>query len=586
MIEIQELTFKYNGAKKNALDKISLEIEKGGFVGIIGESGAGKTTLCNCINGLIPHHYTGDFYGSVIVDGTDTFDIDAGKLALKVGSVFQDIESQITGYFVEDEILFGLENFGIAADEIESRITSALETMGISELRHKEISSLSGGQKQKVLIAAILALEPDILVLDEPTGELDPASSVQIFEMLKKLNEEKGITIIVAEQKIMLLCEFVKKLIVLEHGTCVHYGEIRSTLTHQKEMEEAGINCPRVLTLTGKMVDQGLAPAGMKAEDRICLNAEEAAEFVKKVIKLDCPIKTGNDKASDVSLSGSPNVSLSGSTGQSKQDEEVVLEFSHVGFSYNETANVRDLNVKVRKGDFISIIGSNGAGKSTFSKLTNGLLKPSVGDVFVVGKNTKQQKVSALAKHIGFLFQNPDRQICCSTVREEIAFSLRNNGIAEDEIKSRVEKTLNEFGFDGDTEPFNMSRGQRQRLCLACLIALNPEILILDEPTTGLDYRECMEVMEKIRTLNEKGTTVIMVCHDMEVVLDFAKTIIVMNRGEILGQGATREVLSNKELLQRARLLPPQIAQVAMLLGPAFDGVFTDDEMIQKIKSL
>ena len=588
MIEIQELTFKYKGAKKNALEKISLEIEKGGFVGIIGESGAGKTTLCNCINGLIPHHYTGDFYGSVKVDGTDTFEINAGKLALKVGSVFQDIESQITGYFVEDEILFGLENFGIPADEIESRITGSLETLGISELRHKEISSLSGGQKQKVVIAAILALEPDILVLDEPTGELDPASSVQIFEMLKKLNEEKGITIIVAEQKIMLLCEFVKKLVVLEHGTCVHYGEIRSTLTHQREMEEAGINCPRVLTLTGKMVDQGLAPAGMKSEDRICLNAEEAAEFVKKVLPagLDSRVKPENDKAVEVSLSGSPNVSLSGSTGQSKQDEDVVLEFSHVGFSYNETANVRDLNVKVRKGDFISIIGSNGAGKSTFSKLTNGLLKPSVGDVLVLGENTKQQKVSALAKHIGFLFQNPDRQICCATVREEIAFSLRNNGIPESEIKERVSKTLSEFGFDGDTEPFNMSRGQRQRLCLACLIALNPEILILDEPTTGLDYRECMEVMSKIRNLNEKGTTVIMVCHDMEVVLDFAKTIIVMNRGEILGQGATREVLSNRELLQRARLLPPQIAQVAMLLGPAFDGVFSDDEMIQKIKDL
>ena len=479
MIEIQELTFKYAGAKKNALDKISLEIEKGGFVGIIGESGAGKTTLCNCINGLIPHHYTGDFYGSVKVDGTDTFDINAGKLALKVGSVFQDIESQITGYFVEDEILFGLENFGIPADEIESRITASLDTLGIGELRHKEISSLSGGQKQKVVIAAILALEPDILVLDEPTGELDPASSVQIFEMLKKLNEEKGITIVVAEQKIMLLCEFVKKLIVLEHGTCVHYGEIRSTLTHQREMEEAGINCPRVLTLTGKMVAEGLAPKGMKPEDRICLNAEEAAEFVRKV--------TGKNLVADDKAVESADISK-----PAENSEDVVLEFSNVAFSYNETANVHDLNVKVHKGDFISIIGSNGAGKSTFSKLTNGLLKPSVGDVLVLGENTKKQKVSALAKHIGFLFQNPDRQICCATVREEIAFSLRNNGIAEDEIKARVEKTLDEFGFDGDTEPFNMSRGQRQRLCLACLIALNPEILILDEPTTGLDYRECM----------------------------------------------------------------------------------------------
>ena len=284
MIEIQELTFKYAEAKKNALENVSLEIQKGDFVGIIGESGAGKTTLCNCLNGLIPHHYTGDFYGSVKIEGQDTFEIKPDKLALKVGSVFQDIESQIVSYFVEDEILFGLENFGVPADQIESRITEALDALDISELRHREISTLSGGQKQKVVFASMLALKPDYLILDEPTGELDPASSLQIFKLLKKLNEEQGITIIIAEQKIMLLCEFVKKLIVLEKGTVVHYGEIRSTLTHQKEMEEAGINCPRVLTLTGKMMEEGLTPAGMKSEDRICLNTQEAAVFVKKCI--------------------------------------------------------------------------------------------------------------------------------------------------------------------------------------------------------------------------------------------------------------------------------------------------------------
>ncbi len=588
MIEIQELTFRYTGSKKNALENISLTIEKGGFVGIIGESGAGKTSLCNCINGLIPHHYEGDFYGSVKVDGTDTFDIDAGKLALKVGSVFQDIESQITGYFVEDEILFGLENFGIPADQIEQRITDSLETLGITELRHKEISSLSGGQKQKLVIAAILALEPDVLVLDEPTGELDPASSVQIFTLLKKLNEEKGITIVVAEQKIMLLCEFVKKLIVLEKGTCVHYGEIRSTLTHKKEMEEAGINCPRVLTLTAKMVEENLVPKNMKSEDSICLNAEEAADFIKKVAKIDST--KGNQVAYTAARKSDKNkgtdMSFSSLTGNSAPDDNAVLEFQNVAFSYNETANVHNLNVKVKKGDFISIIGSNGAGKSTFSKLCNGLLKPSSGDVLVLGESTKKRKVSSLAKHIGFLFQNPDRQICCATVREEIAFSLKNNGIPQDEIEKRVTDTLNEFGFDGDSEPFNMSRGQRQRLCLACLIALNPEILILDEPTTGLDYRECMEVMGKIAELNNKGTTVIMVCHDMEVVLDFAKTIIVMNRGEILAEDETRTVLGDRPLLERARLLPPQIAQVSMLLGNAFNDVFTADEMINRIKEV
>ena len=265
---------------------------------------------------------------------------------------------------------------------------------------------------------------------------------------------------------------------------------------------------------------------------------------------------------------------------------ETVLEFSNVSFSYNETANVSDLNVKIQKGDFISIIGSNGAGKSTFSKLCNGLLKPSEGDVFVLGKNTKKEKVSALAKHIGFLFQNPDRQICCSTVKEEIAFSLKSNKIAQEEIKNRVEKTLSEFNFNPDEEPFNMSRGQRQRLCLACLIALNPEILILDEPTTGLDYRECMEVMGKIRALNESGTTVIMVCHDMEVVLDFAKTVIVMTNGKIIATGETREILGNKAILDKARLVPPQIAQTAMLLGNDFKDVFTVSEMIERIKTV
>ena len=265
---------------------------------------------------------------------------------------------------------------------------------------------------------------------------------------------------------------------------------------------------------------------------------------------------------------------------------ETMLEFKDVSFSYDTTANVQNLNVKVEKGDFIAIIGSNGAGKSTFSKLCNGLLTPTTGDVFVLNKNTRREKVSSLAKHIGFLFQNPDRQICCNTVKEEIAFSLRNNGIPEDEIKRRVKATLEEFGFDGKTEPFNLSRGQRQRLCLACLIALNPEILILDEPTTGLDYKECMMMMNRIKQLNENGTTVIMVCHDMEVVLDFAKTVVVMNRGQVLEQGETRKILADTELLGKARLLQPQIAQVSTMLGNDFTGIFTIDEMISKLKSL
>lgn len=264
----------------------------------------------------------------------------------------------------------------------------------------------------------------------------------------------------------------------------------------------------------------------------------------------------------------------------------VVIEFKNVTFGYHEEATVHSLNVKVNKGDFTAIIGSNGAGKTTFSKLCNGLIKPQEGDVFILGKNTRREKVSNIAHHVGFLFQNPDRQICCGTVRQEIEFSLRNNGLPQEEILRRTQETLETFGFDGEAEPFNLSRGQRQRLCLACLIALNPEILILDEPTTGLDYRECMELMEKIRAMNNAGTTVIMVCHDMEVVLDFSKKIILMTDGRIVGEGETRTILADEELLKSAHVIPPQIAQTCSLLGDQFHGIFTADEMIERISSL
>jgi len=266
--------------------------------------------------------------------------------------------------------------------------------------------------------------------------------------------------------------------------------------------------------------------------------------------------------------------------------EQTMLELQNVTFGYSVEATVHNLTAKINKGDFVALIGSNGAGKSTFSKLCNGLLKPTEGDVFVLGKNTKKEKVSNLARHIGFLFQNPDRQICCETVKEEIEFSLKNNGINPEEIKRRVEETISTFGFNPDAEPFNMSRGQRQRLCLACIIALNPEIMILDEPTTGLDYKECMELMEKIRELNKNGTTVVMVCHDMEVVLDFADKVIVMTEGRIIGEGETRKVLQDKELLSKAHIIAPQIAQTCMLLGNKFKDIFTVDEMIDKIKEL
>lgn len=277
MISIKNLSFTYENAPSPALRDINLTINDGDFVGIIGESGAGKSTLTYTINGLIPHHFDGDFYGSVSINGLDTFENKPNKLSVYVGSVFQDIDSRMVASIVEDEILFGLENFSVPKDEIEVRINESLEAVGIKNLRKRAISSLSGGQKQKVAIAAIIALKPDILLLDEPTGELDPQSSVQIFSLLKRLNEENGMTIIIVEQKIMLLCEYAKRLVVMDKGVIAYDGMVKGILEHTAELENLGVNVPRACTLCDRLAKENLC------EKEICINIEEAEKLVRRI---------------------------------------------------------------------------------------------------------------------------------------------------------------------------------------------------------------------------------------------------------------------------------------------------------------
>lgn len=261
-----------------------------------------------------------------------------------------------------------------------------------------------------------------------------------------------------------------------------------------------------------------------------------------------------------------------------------MIRFENVSFGYGSTATIKNISFHIKKGEFAAIIGANGAGKTTLSKLCNGLLKSVSGTVTVSGNDTKKIKTSKLAKSVGFLFQNPDRQICQNTIRQEIKFGLECVLDDPDEINRRISETLELFDFDGDNDPFSMSRGERQKIALAALIATRPEVLILDEPTTGLDYRECMHIMEVMRKLNEKGTTIIMVSHDMELVSDFAKRILVVRNGELIGDGATREILADESLLKSASVLPPQIPALAIRLGNDFKDVFTVDEMCSAIE--
>jgi energy-coupling factor transporter ATP-binding protein EcfA2 len=285
MISIKELSFTYEHSADEALNNISLEIKDGAFLGIIGPSGAGKTTLLSAINGIIPHHYKGRYYGSVKIDGSDTFDSSLTDLSLSVGTVFQDIDSQLINAVVEDEMLFGLENFGVPYNEAQSRVETVLQEIGIANLRHRYINTLSGGQKQKVAIASVIALRPKILLLDEPTGELDPLSSRQIFKLLKKLSRDNGMTVVVVEQKIMLLSEFVDELAVVNDGRIEFFGPVREVLRNSKELIKMGVNCPRVVSLSNALYESGITVSGADCNSAdICVNIDEAELLVRKLI--------------------------------------------------------------------------------------------------------------------------------------------------------------------------------------------------------------------------------------------------------------------------------------------------------------
>jgi len=262
-----------------------------------------------------------------------------------------------------------------------------------------------------------------------------------------------------------------------------------------------------------------------------------------------------------------------------------MIKFNHVSFSYNAaSSNIDDISFEIGKGEFVAIIGENGAGKSTISKLVDGLIKPGSGTVTVAGMNTAETKTSTLAKYIGFLFQNPDRQICQNTVGKEIRFGLELVGKDKKNIDARVDEMISEFGFNGEKDPFTLSRGERQRVALASLIALEPDILILDEPTTGLDYKECMHVMSVVRALNEKGVTIVMVSHDMEIVLDFAKRILVVSGGKLIADGKTADIFRSSDAMKSASLVPPQITELALRLGEGFEDIFSVEGMVSAIE--
>jgi energy-coupling factor transport system ATP-binding protein len=469
MIELTNVSYTYPHTVQPALHRITLSLEKGRCLMVTGPSGAGKTSLCLAASGILHHEYGGKKEGSVVIDGKDvTHYRSLSDLARNVGVVFDDPEAQMIFTTVEEEILSALEYRGLTAAVIEERLAGIMKTTYLEELRDRSPHNLSGGQKQRVALAATLAPGNDILILDEPTSELDDHATKRIADILKDLKDQ-GKTILLIEHKFSYFREMVDTLIVLENGRITSAGD----------------------------------PDAVLDDDRIRGMILPDFSQVKK------------------------NVRDPG-TG------EPVISVQNLTHRYGDVQALSGISLTIKKGEFIAIAGENGSGKTTLVKHFNRLLSPTSGEVIVNGKNTKECSIAALARDVGLVFQNPDHMFFADTVREEIAYGVKNLGIEND--NEVIDAALHDAGLaeSADLYPRWLSRGERQRLGIACVVAMQPSVIVLDEPTTGLDGYEALLVIDILKKLQEKGHTIIIITHNRDIAEHCADRLITMENGKVI----------------------------------------------------
>ncbi len=536
MIRIEGLTFYYSDTTHPALKNINLKVGEGEFILVAGPSGGGKSSLGRCLNGLIPHFYGGKIYGRVLVDGMNTLEHSTKELATKVGFVFQDPESQLVSLDVEREIAFGLENLGFPRDLIAKRVEESLDTLGIAHLRYRQLIELSGGEKQKVAIASVLALHPSILILDEPTSELDPKGAEEVLSIITRLNDDLGLTVILIEHRLDRVLQYADRLIVLNDGMVAIDGEVRDVMTNRyAELSRIGIGVPPMIRLVQELRDRGVRI------DRVPLTIKEGRAILRKAFENTMPIQD-----------------TSGGNGQ--EIASPLVEVKRLWYTYpSGLLALRNINLKIGESEFTTIMGRNASGKTTLAKHFNRLLVPTKGRIRVSGLDTREATVAELARKVGFVFQNPNDHLLADTVYDEIAFTLKNLGFSRGEIELRTAEILERFQLNEykNHYPRSLSGGEKQRVALASVLATKPKVLILDEPTRGMDYRLKSELMRFLNEYRAEGNTVILVTHDVEIVAEYADRVILLSEGRVIVDGEKHQVLS------QALLFSPQINRLA-----------------------
>jgi energy-coupling factor transporter ATP-binding protein EcfA2 len=518
-LSVQDLTFRYRDRQEPSIRDINLELAPGEFLLVAGASGSGKTTLIRCVNGLVPRSYKGELSGAIRLHGQDIQDMPLARISQIAGTVLQDPERQILGSRVLNEVAFGLENLGLPRPEIRRRVAEALDFLNIVHLQDRETFNLSGGEKQKIALAGVLAMHPDILLLDEPLASLDPASAQEALRMVRQLVDE-GISVLMVEHRVE---------------------------------DVLNIHPDRILFMADGQIRYLGAPAGLnKVVDYH--EVKLPAQMIIERARQDPP---------------PPPVQFSPSE-PSHPSSVPLAQFEHVGFGYESGGEVlHDVTLSLNRGDVVAILGPNGAGKTTLVKHAIGLLKPKSGQVLVNGVNTQKMSVAQIANTLGYVFQSPSHMLFAPTVREELSFGPKNLGhkpeVIEKEVKEAIE-IVHLTGRENDP-PLALSFGQQKRVSIAAILAMRSRILVMDEPTAGQDYGNYMNFMDSILQL-PSFEAILFITHDIDLAVIYATRVLLVNEGRLVADGTPYQVLNDLDRLTANRLVPTSLLRKNLELYP------------------
>ena len=537
MIELKDFSFQYKAQSEPTLKNLNLTIYKGEKVLIVGPSGSGKSTIGQCLNGIIPNIYKGISSGQFLIQGKEAFDLSVYEKSHLVSTVLQDTDGQFIGLSVAEDLAFALENDMVELESMKSRVHTWAERLDLSKLLDHRPQDLSGGQKQRVSLAGVLIDESPILLFDEPLANLDPKSGQDIIDLIDQIHEEQGTTTIIIEHRLEdVLYRPIDRVILINQGQVLFNGSpdelLRTTL-----LAENGIREPLYLT-TLRQLGQDISEL----------------PHLDKVEKL--PL-------------GDLSVDIPSPHFEKGAEAETILELGHLNFAYREGQPIlKDLSLTIPKGQRLAIVGKNGAGKSTLAKAICGFIQTE-GTYFSRGEDIKGDSVKERAERVGYVLQNPNQMISTNMIFDEVALGLRLRNVPEDQIESRVHQALKTCGlYEFRKWPISaLSYGQKKRVTIASILVLGPEILVLDEPTAGQDQRNYTEIMEFLDSLQQKGHTIIMITHDMQLMLDYSDRAIVVTDGRIIADLSPAELFTRPDILGQANLKETSIFALANRLG-------------------